>query len=178
MNELELKEPGGLLWAPWRMEFVGGPKAPGCFLCRIGAGEDGGDEANFVLWRGKTCYLVLNRYPYSGGHAMAVPYRHIPDISQLTPEEWTELGEALKRAERAISAVMRPDGFNIGINQGAAAGAGAKGHLHIHVVPRWVGDSNFMPVVGGVRVASQGLGEAAKALRAALAADGAAGQEA
>ena len=159
---------GAMLWAPWRMEFVGGPKAPGCFLCRIGQGEDGGDEKNFVLWRGKTCYLVLNRYPYNGGHLMAVPYRHVADVNGISEEEWVELGRAVKLAEAALSAAMGPQGFNVGINQGVAAGAGAAGPLHVHVVPRWSGASNFLPVVGGVRVMSQGLGAAAVALRKAL----------
>ncbi|MBP1589572.1 MAG: HIT domain-containing protein [Kiritimatiellae bacterium] len=158
-----------LLWAPWRMDYLGGPHPDGCFLCRIGQALDGGDDANFVVWRGQLCYLVLNRYPYAGGHLMAVPYRHIPDLTQLTDAEWTELRSALVRAEAALDATMHPQGYNIGINQGTAAGAGAKGHLHLHLVPRWTGDSNFMPVVGGVRVESHGLGPVAALLRAALA---------
>lgn len=166
-------EPPALLWAPWRMDYLGGPHSDGCFLCDIAAGTPADDLANFVLWRGRTCYLVLNRYPYAGGHLMAVPYRHIPDITALRPDEWTELHSALVMAESALDATMHPQGYNIGINQGGAAGAGAKGHLHLHLVPRWTGDSNFMPVVGGVRVESHGLGPVAELLRSALAAAGA-----
>jgi len=149
------------------MEFIHAPKEPGCFLCRIGR-EEGKDGENLVIWRGKSCYLVLNRYPYTGGHLMVVPYRHGTDVRGVTEGEWGEMLEGARLAEAALEAVMRPQGFNLGINQGGAAGAGAKEHLHLHVVPRWEGDSNFMPVLGRARVVPQALETTAAELRAAI----------
>ena len=156
------------IWAPWRMEFIHAPKEQGCFLCRIGRDQDK-DEENLVIWRGKWCYLVLNRYPYTGGHLMVVPYRHGMDVRGVESEEWREMLEGAKLGEASLEAVMHPHGFNLGINQGGAAGAGAKEHLHLHIVPRWEGDSNFLPVLGGARVVPQALETTAAALREAIA---------
>lgn len=155
------------MWAPWRMEYIGAPKEEGCFLCRIG-GESARDVENLVLWRGAKTYLVMNRYPYNGGHVMAVPYRHVASVPELDGEEWGEMLTAIRWSEAALTEAMRPQGFNIGVNQGGAAGAGAKDHAHVHVVPRWEGDANFLPVLGSVRVVPQALEKTAAVLRAAL----------
>lgn len=173
MNETQFPEMCRM-WAPWRMEFIHAPKEPGCFLCRIGKDPDK-DVENLVVWRGTHCYLVLNRYPYTGGHLMVVPYRHGTDVRGVSAEEWAEMLEGARLAEASLEAVMHPQGYNLGINQGGAAGAGAKEHLHLHVVPRWEGDSNFLPVLGGARVVPQALETTAAELRKALSAMGAAG---
>ena len=157
------------LWAPWRMEFIRGPKEEGCFLCRIHREGPAKDAANLVVCRGKSCFLLMNRYPYNGGHLMVAPYRHVGRLETLTVEERSEIMELTCLAERLLEQVARPQGFNVGINQGAAAGAGLKDHLHVHVVPRWEGDTNFMPVLGSVRVMPQALEEMFAALVAELA---------
>jgi len=156
------------LWAPWRMEFIRGPKEEGCFLCRIIREGPAGDAGNLVVCRGKACLLLMNRYPYNGGHLMVAPYRHAGRLESLTADERNEMMELTCLAERLLERVMKPQGFNMGINQGAAAGAGLKDHLHMHVVPRWEGDTNFMPVLGSVRVVPQALEEMHAALVAEL----------
>lgn len=160
------------LWAPWRMEFIRAPKEAGCFLCRIIRDGPGKDDENLVIHRGGTCLLMMNRYPYNGGHLMVAPYRHEGSLEALGAEERREMLDLACLAERLLARVARPDGFNLGINQGAAAGAGARDHLHLHVVPRWEGDTNFMPVLGSVRVMPQALEEMHAALRAARAQEG------
>jgi len=147
------------LWAPWRIEYVRGPKAPGCVFCRALQGEAGSDRESLVLCRGERVFTLLNRYPYTAGHLMVVPRRHVAAMEDLTPAEAAELWAAAVRAKAALEAVFRPEGFNVGLNLGPAAGAGVKDHLHLHVVPRWVGDTNFMPVLGEVHVISQHLTE-------------------
>ena len=161
------------LWAPWRMEFIRGPKEEGCFLCRIVREGPAKDAENLVVCRSKACVLLLNRYPYNGGHLMAAPLRHAGTLGALTADEMRELMELTCLAQRLLERVMHPDGFNVGLNQGSAAGAGLKDHLHMHVVPRWDGDTNFMPVLGGVRVMPQALGEVHAALAAEWAREGA-----
>lgn len=143
------------IWAPWRLEYIKAAKETGCFLCRY-FGEDR-DEPNLVLARGLTCAVVMNRYPYTGGHLMVCPYRHISNLSDLTPEEMTECMQWSAISAEILKKHMKPDGFNLGINLGDAGGAGLKDHLHMHVVPRWVGDTNFVSVVGDVRVIPQAL---------------------
>ena len=160
------------LWAPWRMDFIRAPKEEGCFLCRIAGAGPEKDEENLVVSRGKECLLVLNRYPYNGGHLMAAPYRHVATLGELTEGERREMLEMAILGEKLLGAVVRPDGYNMGINQGAAAGAGLKDHLHFHVVPRWEGDTNFMPVLGSARVMPQALEEMRAALAAELARGG------
>jgi len=159
------------LWAPWRMEFIRGPKEEGCFLCRIIREGPVQDAENLVVCRGKTGLLLMNRYPYNGGHLMAAPYRHAGTLGALSPEELAEMMELARLGERLLDRVVHPQGFNMGINQGAAAGAGLKDHLHLHIVPRWEGDTNFMPVLGRVRVMPQALDEMHAALVAELAKD-------
>jgi ATP adenylyltransferase len=161
------------LWAPWRMEFIRAPKEKACFLCRIIREGPGQDAGNLVVHRNANCLLLMNRYPYTVGHLMVVPFRHQGTLGALTPAEVQEMMELTCLAERLLERVAGPDGFNMGINQGAAAGAGLKDHLHLHVVPRWEGDTNFMPVLGGVRVMPQALDEMYAALRAELAREGA-----
>lgn len=156
------------LWAPWRMEFIRAPKEPECFLCRIIRAGPEEDARNLVVHRGRQGLLLLNRYPYNGGHLLAVPYRHEGTLGGLASEELLELMELACLGERLLERVANPQGFNVGLNQGAAAGAGLRDHLHLHVVPRWEGDSNFMPVVGSVRVIPTALEEMHAALRAEL----------
>ena len=159
------------LHAPWRIEYILAPKpelAESLFT-RIAQSND--DEANYVIARDRTCYALLNTYPYTGGHLMIVPYRQAPDLNGLTDEELADLLKLTRRCQNALVSVMRPDGFNIGLNLGKVAGAGVVGHLHIHVVPRWQGDTNFMPVLANTVVVPEALHELAAKLRAALACD-------
>jgi ATP adenylyltransferase len=156
------------LHAPWRIEYILAPKPAltDSLFTRIAQSED--DEGNYVLARDKTCYALLNTYPYTGGHLMVVPYKQAADLDELTEQEMTDLMKLTRRCKTALTQVMKPDGFNIGINLGKVAGAGIVGHLHIHVVPRWQGDTNFMPVIAKTTVMPQALKELAAQLRAAL----------
>jgi ATP adenylyltransferase len=158
------------LHAPWRIEYILAPKTGQAenLFTRIAQADD--DEANYVIARARTCYALLNTYPYTGGHLMIVPYKAAPDLNDLTDEEITDLMKLTRRCQNALSQVMKPDGFNIGINLGKVAGAGIPSHLHIHVVPRWQGDTNFMPVLANTTVVPQALKDLAAQLRAALAA--------
>ncbi len=146
-----------LLWAPWRIEYIRGPKPEGCVFCR--ALEEDDDRQNLLLLRGERAFVMLNRYPYTAGHLMVLPNRHVPGIEDLTAEEAADLWRLCVRAKRALDRAFRPDGYNVGFNLGRAAGAGVEAHLHLHVVPRWVGDTNFLPVLDDVRVISQYLEE-------------------
>lgn len=154
------------LWAPWRIEYFKKTKEKGCFLCKAFAGKK--DRDNLVLKRGKTCAVVINRYPYTGGHLMVAPFRHVASLEALKPKELAELMKLTTKAMKALKTCARPHGFNIGINIGAAAGAGLKDHLHIHIVPRWSGDTNFITVMADVRVVPQGLLEVWQQLRKAM----------
>ena len=155
------------LWAPWRMAYVAGeaPAADGCFLCEAIAGVD--DEASLVVDRAALTITLLNRYPYSSGHVMVVPTRHVKDARELRPEEGGALFAGAQSALAAIDAALHPDGFNVGLNLGVAAGSSVD-HLHLHVVPRWAGDTNFMPVIGDVKVLPELLDTTAKRLREAF----------
>ena len=158
------------LYAPWRIEYILAPKPElktGLFT-RIAQSSD--DEANYVIARDRTCFALLNAYPYVGGHLMTVPYKETPDLAGLTDEELADLWKLTRRCIAALTAVMKPEGFNVGINLGKVAGAGVEEHLHIHVVPRWKGDINFMPVIAGATVLPEALKDIAARLRAALAA--------
>src|SRR5437773_5492968 len=158
------------LHAPWRIEYILAPKPPlseASLLARIAQSND--DEANYVIARDRTCYALLNTYPYTGGHLMVVPYKQVPDFNGLTDDELRDLLRLTRRCQNALTDVMKPDGFNIGVNLGKVAGAGILEHLHIHVVPRWLGDTNFMPVLANTTVLPEALGELAAKLRAALA---------
>lgn len=151
-QETGMKRP---LWAPWRVEYIHSRKDGRCFLCRMFA--EPSDRENLLLFRGRHCAVVMNRYPYNSGHLMVAPYRHVAEPADLTPDEAQELNALTARAVAVLREVMMPQGFNIGINLGEAAGAGLKDHLHQHIVPRWAGDTNFMPVLGGPRVIPEAL---------------------
>ncbi len=155
------------LWAPWRMTYIGevdAEKKEGCFFCN--AWSDVGNEVeHLVLGRGDNCFIMMNRYPYSNAHLMIAPARHIGVMEETTREEGSELWRLTTIAKKALAAAINPDGFNIGINQGRVAGAGVVDHLHVHIVPRWSGDVNFMPVFADVRVIPQALEETADVLR-------------
>ena len=156
------------LHAPWRIDYILTPKPElkeGVFS-RIAQSTE--DIANLVVARDRTCYAVLNRYPYNGGHLMVVPYKEVPDLNGLTDEELLDLWKLARRCMAALKATMKPDGFNVGINLGKVAGAGIAEHLHIHIVPRWTGDTNFMPVIGQTGVIPDALEAIAAKLREAL----------
>lgn len=143
------------IWAPWRIEYIRGEKEGKCFLCRMLSEHN--DRENLILFRGATCAIIMNRFPYTSGHLMVCPNRHIADFADLSAEEDLELCDLTRRAIAALRTVMQPEGFNIGTNLGSAAGAGLKDHLHRHIVPRWVGDTNFMAVTGDTRVVPEAL---------------------
>jgi ATP adenylyltransferase len=148
------------IFAPWRMAYIRGEKAAGCVLCRDSLrGED------LVVCEGKNSFIVVNRYPYTGGHLMIVPFRHLSILADLSVEERLELFAFLELSIRVLTKAMKPEGFNIGMNLGKTAGAGIDDHLHIHVVPRWGGDTNFMSVIGAVRVIPEDVEGTAGQLR-------------
>jgi len=153
------------LWAPWRMEYIAGKKKKGCFFCKK-VQEDGNKE-NLVLYRGKHVFVVMNKYPYTNGHLMIAPLRHCLRLEQLDNNELKELFDLLKACVRILKAIFRPQGFNIGMNIGTVGGAG-EDHLHLHVVPRWAGDTNFMPVIGKTKVVSDYLGRTYQKLHPAF----------
>ena len=153
------------LWAPWRLEYLKGEKSSDCIFCSRPALDD---EEAFVVHRGSSCYVILNAFPYTNGHVMVAPYDHVGDLRELAPEAAGELMGLTQRALGAIEHVYGPEGFNLGMNLGEVAGAGFAGHLHMHVVPRWKGDTNFMPVVGDTRVMPEALPDSWRRLRAAF----------
>jgi ATP adenylyltransferase len=152
------------LWAPWRYSYVtGSSSGESCVLCRIGA-SPGEDADNFVLTRTASLFVLLNRYPYINGHLMVVPFRHVPDLSSLEPGERAEMMEMLAVCEKALSDSLHCQGMNGGWNLGACAGAGIPGHVHMHVLPRWSGDVNFMSTIAGSRVLSASLEQSYQSL--------------
>ena len=138
------------LWSPWRLEYLEGSRTQGCVFCNAVGSTD--DRKNLVLLRGEHAFLILNRYPYNNGHFMVVPYSHVPSLELLDTPTLTEIMVLLNRGILALRDSMAPEGYNVGANLGQVAGAGIQEHVHIHVVPRWLGDTNFMPVVGDLRV--------------------------
>jgi len=167
------------LWAPWRIQYVQGlsekPLAAekkktgaggktGCFICH-NLKHPQNDDENLVLWRTDKSVVILNRYPYNNGHLLIAPARHIPDLENATDEEMLEMIKLIRESQKALSLAIKPHGFNVGMNFGRCAGAGLPGHLHIHVVPRWNGDTNFMAVCGGTDVISQSLTELLELLK-------------
>lgn len=143
------------LWAPWRMKYIKTVNKAGCFLCATARSR--ADKKNFILYRGKKAFCIMNKYPYNNGHLLIAPYSHKGDLNQLADDEILETMKILGRMEKALHKTVRPDGFNIGINQGRVAGAGLVGHFHVHIVPRWSGDTNFMPVCCSTKIVSQAL---------------------
>ena len=152
------------LWAPWRLEYVESGGGDGCIFCDKPRQDD---DAALIVRRGSVAYAVLNLYPYTNGHLMVAPYRHVAAPGELDAGERAELWQLMGEAIDALTAAMRPDGFNCGLNLGRAAGAGVEGHLHLHVVPRWNGDTNFMPVLADVRVIPEHLSRTLAKVRAA-----------
>lgn len=147
------------LYAPWREVFIKGEKLQGCIFC-----PDLIIKTDLILHRGKTCFVIMNLYPYSGGHLLVVPNRHVAKPEDLSAEERLEMFDLMADSVAILKQELKPEGFNIGMNLGKAAGAGVADHLHIHIVPRWVGDTNFMPLLGGVRVVSEDLNSLKKRL--------------
>jgi ATP adenylyltransferase len=143
------------IWAPWRIEYIMMEKPDECILCTK-PNEDN-DKANYILSRGEKNFIMLNRWPYNPGHLMIVPYRHISSPEELTDEEMMEHFDLVRRSIRALKNLLDPNGFNIGINMGRVAGAGIEDHVHTHVVPRWNGDTNFMPVLANTKVLPESL---------------------
>jgi len=145
------------LWAPWRVKYITklGKKTKGCVFCNMF--KEKKDKKNFILIRTKHSYSVLNIYPYNNGHMLIVPNRHVSELSDLKREEREDLFDLLETTKKLLDRTMHADGYNIGINLGKVAGAGYPGHIHIHLVPRWQGDVNFMPVTGNTKVISQSL---------------------
>ncbi len=154
------------LFTPWRMDYIRSSKNDGCIFCEMLEMED---RAALILCRGRHAFLVMNRYPYNNGHFMAVPYRHVDTIELLAAEEMADVMTLLAAGVTALRRAWKPEGFNIGANIGRVAGAGVKDHVHLHVVPRWVGDTNFMSVLGETRVIPQTLEQAYDEVKAALA---------
>lgn len=159
------------LWTPWRMSYIKAPSSAdsGCPFCELPARGPERDAESFIVHRGAHAYVILNAYPYNPGHLMVVPFRHTPDLDDLSDDEAAELTTLSQRAVRALRASSGPHGFNLGINMGGIAGAGIAEHLHQHVIPRWGGDTNFMPIIGQTKVLPELLDETYERLAPAFA---------
>jgi ATP adenylyltransferase len=154
------------LWAPWRLQYLTGDKSDECIFCTRPAMGD--DERALIAHRGNSCYVILNAFPYTNGHVMVAPYEHVADLRELGDETAAEFMSLTQRSLAAVAQVYGPDGFNLGVNQGDVAGAGFAGHVHQHVVPRWKGDTSFMPVVGDTLVLPEVLPDSWRRLRDAF----------
>lgn len=143
------------IWAPWRKEFILNKKEENCFFCE--AIKDNQDRKNMILYRGDKCFCILNKYPYNNGHLLIAPILHKDDLTKLCNPEMLEFMTLTRDMKKILSKKMNPDGFNLGINLGNVAGAGVEGHIHLHIVPRWNGDTNFMPVISDTKVIPQTL---------------------
>jgi ATP adenylyltransferase len=141
-----------IIFAPWRMEYLVAEKPEGCVFCKCSIRCD-----DYIVYQGRTCFVMLNRYPYVNGHLMIIPERHLGDVSEMTREERLEMFDLLDVSIKVLKDAMNPNGFNVGMNLGKAAGAGVAEHVHMHVIPRWEGDTNFMSIVGNVRVIPENL---------------------
>ncbi len=151
------------IWAPWRMEYIGLKKTEGCILCEAPGRSN--DAENHILFRGEKNYIMMNSYPYNPGHLLVVPYRHIASLEEMSDEERHEHIDIVSRSVAVLQRVFSPGGFNLGTNIGKIAGAGIEDHVHTHIVPRWQGDTNFMPVIGDIRVVPQALAETYRRLK-------------
>ena len=156
------------LWAPWRMEYIAGVERPGCLFCRVIAEPDD-EDAELVVWRPDGALVIMNKFPYNPGHTIVAPTAHVPGLEVLDDEQTTHLMRALRRTIEVLRSTLAPEGFNIGANIGRAAGAGIPDHVHLHVVPRWNGDTNFMAVIDDVKVVNEALAQTAAKLKAAFA---------
>ena len=157
------------IWAPWRLAYVKDASKDveqECIFCAKPAEDD--DEANLIVHRGERCFVILNLFPYTNGHLMVAPYDHVGSIAELDPETCAEMMALAQRGIRVLEEAYAPHGFNVGFNQGRVAGAGVEHHIHMHVVPRWGGDTNFMPVLGDTRVMPQSLEQSYEMLRGTL----------
>ena len=156
------------LWTPWRYSYIAaGPKDDRCIFCDAAEAHD--DRKTLIVFRGKKTFVILNRYPYTSGHVMVVPYAHVAELRLCQPASLTEMMLLAQRLESVVRELYKPDGMNLGMNLGRAAGAGVVGHLHLHALPRWIGDSNFMTVTGETRVHPEELSVTYARLRKALA---------
>ncbi len=151
------------IWAPWRMEYIRMAKPDRCILCD--KPEEAKDEANRILYHGKFNFVMMNNYPYNPGHILIAPYRHVDGLEKLTAAELHEHADITKKCIQILKKAFNPSGFNIGVNMGQVAGAGIADHVHSHIVPRWQGDTNFMPVVGDVRVIPEAVDETYRQLK-------------
>ena len=151
------------IWAPWRIEYILSEKSDGCILCE--KPREDKDVENYLLYRGEKNFILLNSYPYNPGHLLVAPYRHIANLEELTAEERNEHFELVSRSIKVLREVFNPGGFNIGANIGKVAGAGIDDHFHSHIVPRWQGDTNYVPVLSDVRVVPQALAETYQGLK-------------
>ena len=157
------------IWAPWRLAYVKGAskdEEEGCIFCAKPAAED--DRANLIVHRGERCFVILNLFPYTNGHLMIAPYDHLSSIADLEPQTTAEMMALAQQAIGILDGVYSPHGYNVGFNQGRVAGAGVEHHIHMHVVPRWGGDTNFMPVLADTRVMPQTLEQSYEALAGAF----------
>ena len=157
------------MWSPWRSQYIDSFKKPrrkkGADSLFTTARKSRDDDKQLIVWRGKTCFVIMNRYPYNSGHLMVVPNRQTATIQELTAEELTEVMQTVQRSIRALDAVMGPQGYNFGANLGQVSGAGVDTHIHFHIVPRWSGDTNFMPVLADTKVISEDMRKTLKKLQ-------------
>lgn len=152
------------VWNPWRWAYISGKeRKPGCVFCDLP--RENKDDEHFIVYRAQLSYIILNIFPYTSGHLMVVPFEHQPLLAELPDETTDEMMKLAKMAQRALAQEYKPDGFNMGINLGAAAGAGIAQHLHLHAVPRWIGDGNFMSVIGETRMLPESLNDTLKRLK-------------
>ncbi len=156
------------IFAPWRIEYIKMEKMEGCIFCELP--KENKDEKNLILHRGKHAFVIMNNYPYNPGHVMVAPYRHVGSWENLNDEEVLDINNLVSLMIRAIKKAMNPHGFNIGINLGRVAGAGIVDHVHVHIVPRWDGDTNFMPVLADTKVIPQAMRETYRELKNSLSA--------
>ncbi len=163
MSDTDRPDDSGRMWAPWRIDYILGLKQTSCPFCD--APHGGASDTSLILALGRHAFVILNRYPYSGCHLMVVPRVHVSRLEQLSDEAYTELMSLVRASATRLQAACNPQGINLGMNLGEAAGAGIETHLHMHLVPRWAGDTNFMAVTAGTRVVSQGLEHAWATLR-------------
>lgn len=157
------------LWAPWRITYIEQDfnvktkqKGKKCFLC---VKDTKSDDKNFILYRGNYAFVIMNHFPYNTGHLLIAPYRHIGQVEKITHDEANEIFQLLQKSIKALKEVYHPEAFNIGLNIGKAAGAGVPGHLHVHLIPRWLGDTNFMPILGETKVINEELAKMYRKLK-------------
>ena len=155
-----------IIWAPWRIEYIRSPKHDGCIFCDFP--KENRDKERLILYRGEHCFIIMNNYPYNPGHVMIAPYRHVGKWEDLTDQELLEMMQLSQLVIKALKKTMNPHGFNMGVNLGRVAGAGIDDHVHLHIVPRWNGDTNFMPVIADTKVIPESLEEAYDELKAAI----------